>query len=487
MSQKRSKSVFFLVFLIIIMFLFSMIIFVTFKKVEKRISKDTFDFLLKEVKSFSRNIERYLLLKYGDLLVVLNKKPLLRSDVNLYLSSYITSNFKNVFLAYYDGKFFRVIGDGSLNPKDRFDYNERFEPTRKDLWLKAIKTKKTIYYKQDIKGIWTTYIYPVLDNNLKVSYLIVIDFSTEPLSYIDNNLIILKKSLFLFISVLLLSVLILSIFLLYDILRQKKMQKLLKELQILNKTLESRVKEEVEKSREKDRQLIMQSRLALMGELLSMIAHQWRQPLNVIGGVVADMEMDMMLNENDPKKTKENLETIKKMIKHLSSTIDDFRKFYRKDNEKIEIDFNEILQEVLNIASSSLKNKNIKIKNHLKCKRKIKTYPNELKQVLLNLIKNAEDILIERKIENPKIIIEIFENDDKCIIEVKDNGGGVDEEYQDKIFEPYFTTKNEKNGTGLGLYMSKNIVEKRLGGEILQYNDTEGAVFRIVLRMRDEL
>ncbi|WP_170151115.1 sensor histidine kinase [Caminibacter pacificus] len=468
-------------FLIIVMFLFSMVIWITFKNVEKRISEDTFDFLLKEVKSFSRNIERYILLKYGNIKVVLEKQPKLRSELDLYLSTYITSDFKNVFLTYYDGKFFRVIGDGSLNPKDRFDFNERFEPTRKDLWLKAIKTKKPIYYKQDIKGVWTTYVYPVLDNDSKVSYLIVIDFSTEPLSYIDSNLIILKKSLFLFISVLLLSVVILSIFLFYDISRQKKMQKLLDRLKELNKTLESRVKEEVEKSREKDRQLIMQSRLALMGELLSMIAHQWRQPLNVIGGVVADMEMDMMLNENNPQKTKRNLETIKKMIKHLSSTIDDFRKFYRKDNEKREVDFDEILQEVLNIASSSLKNKNIKIKNHLKCKQKIKTYPNELKQVLLNLIKNAEDILIERKVDNPKIVIEIFENDDKCIIEVKDNGGGVDEKYKDKIFEPYFTTKNEKNGTGLGLYMSKNIVEQRLGGEILQYNDEEGAVFRIVL------
>jgi len=478
----RTKSVFFLTILIFTMIFFSIVVLFTFKEVEKRIYTDTFDFLLKEVKSFSRNIERYLLLKYDNLLVSLKKNPEVRNDVNLYLSSYITTNFQNLFLAYYDGKFFRVIGDGSLNPKDSFDYNERFEPSKKEMWLKAINEKRPVYFKQDIKGIWTTYVYPVLDNNRKVAYLIVIDFSTEPLLYVESNLWILKKTLFLFLGVLIISIFILLAFLLYDIKRQKQMVTLLNKLQTLNKTLEFRVRKEVEISREKDRQLIMQSRLALMGELLSMIAHQWRQPLNVIGGVVADMELDLMLGESDKDKTKKNLDTIKRMIKHLSSTIDDFRKFYRKDSEKREVVLNDVLKEVLNIAAATLENKKIDILINSKCSKKIKTYPNELKQVLLNLIKNAEDILMERKIPEPKIVLEIFENDDKCIIEVKDNGGGVARKYQDKIFEPYFTTKNEKNGTGLGLYMSKNIVEQRLDGVIKQYNNEEGAVFRIELR-----
>jgi len=479
----KTKSVFFLTILIVIMIIFSVVILFMFKKVEERIYSDTFDFLLKEVKSFSRNIERYLLLKYDNLLISLKKNPEVRTDVNLYLSSYITTNFQNLFLAYYDGKFFRVIGDGSLNPKDSFDYNERFEPGKKEKWLKAIKEKRPVYFKQDIKGIWTTYIYPVLDNNKNVSYLIVIDFSTEPLLYVQNNLKIIKKALFLFLGVLIVAIFVLFVFLLYDIKRQKQMITLLNQLQTLNKTLEFRVKKEVELSREKDRQLIMQSRLALMGELLSMIAHQWRQPLNVIGGVVADMELDLMLGETDKEKTKKNINTIKQMIQHLSSTIDDFRKFYRKDSEKREVELNDIIKEVLNIASATLQNKKIDIIIKSKCRKKIKTFPNELKQVLLNLIKNAEDILVERKIPEPKIVLEIFENDDKCIIEVKDNGGGVARKYQDKIFEPYFTTKNEKNGTGLGLYMSKNIVEQRLDGEIKQYNNEEGAVFRIELRI----
>jgi len=479
----KFRSVFFLGVLIFVMLLFNFILYLTFKEVEKKISTDTFNYLIKEVRSFAFNIERYFFLKYDDLKSALELTPKIRNDINLYLSTFITSNFKNVFIAYYDGKYFRVIGDGSLNPQERFDYNEKFEPIKKDIWLEAIKEKKAKYFKQDIKGIWTTYLYPVYNRDNEFAYLIVIDFSTEPLMYVENNLKVLKHTLFLFMIVLLLSVLILSIFLFYDIKRQRQMSFLLQKLKDLNKTLESRVKSEVEKSREKDRQLIMQSRLALMGELLSMIAHQWRQPLNVIGGVVADMELDIALNEYNPEKMKSSLQTIKDMIKHLSSTIDDFRKFYRKDNAKQEVNIEDVLKEVLNIAKASLKNKKIKLNVNVNCDKKLLIYPNELKQVLLNLIKNAEDILIEREIKDPVINIEIFKNADKCIIEVKDNGGGVDEEYKDKIFEPYFTTKNEKNGTGLGLYMSKNIVEKRLDGEIHQYNDENGAVFRIELRI----
>ena len=480
--NERPRSVFFLGVLIFVMLLFNMIFFLTFKEVEKKISKDTFSFLLKEVRSFSYNFDRYFNTKYGSLLLTLQKKPHLRNDVNLYLSSFITSNFKNVFITYYDGKDFRVIADGSLNPNDRFDFNEKFEPIKKEKWIKAVKENVPVYFHQGIKGIWTTYLRPIYDPKAKVTYLVVIDFSVEPLIYVDNNLKILKRTLFAFMIVIILSIIVLSVFLFYDIKRQRQMEELLERLQILNETLKIKVKEEVEKSREKDRQLIMQSRLALMGELLSMIAHQWRQPLNVIGGVVADMELDLMLNENDPNKTKKNLETIKNMIKHLSSTIDDFRKFYRKDNKKQEVNIEDVLKEVLNIAKASLKNKKIQIDTVVKCNKKILTYPNELKQVLLNLIKNAEDILIERDIKDPLIVIEIFEDADRCIIEVKDNAGGVDKEYQDKIFEPYFTTKNEKNGTGLGLYMSKNIVEKRLDGDIFQYNDELGAVFRIELK-----
>jgi signal transduction histidine kinase len=136
---------------------------------------------------------------------------------------------------------------------------------------------------------------------------------------------------------------------------------------------------------------------------------------------------------------------------------------------------------VINLILPSLKNKGIEVILDLKCDKEISLLKNEFKQVILNLVKNAQDVLIERKVENPYILIKAFEENGKCIIEVKDNGGGIDEKIKDEIFTPYFTTKDEKNGTGHGLYMSKMIIENRLKGKIIADDDKEGAVFRIEL------
>ena len=117
----------------------------------------------------------------------------------------------------------------------------------------------------------------------------------------------------------------------------------------------------------------------------------------------------------------------------------------------------------------------------LNCHDTFITYPNELKQVILNLIKNAEDVPLENKIENPYIKISSYKEDDKYILEVSDNAGGVPEDVIDKIFDPYFSTKTKKDGTGLGLYMSKTIIEDHCGGELSVSNSKDGAVFKIVL------
>jgi len=251
----------------------------------------------------------------------------------------------------------------------------------------------------------------------------------------------------------------------------------------LNDTLEEKVESEVEKNRQKDKQLMMQSRMALMGELLSMIAHQWRQPLNTIGGIVSNLKLDIMLGEFDEKKLGGVLDKIENLILHLSHTIDDFRKFYREENENDykSIKISKIIDETLNITMPSFKTHNIELILNIKNDDEIYTMPNRLKQVFLNIIKNGLDSIKERDIENPYIKIEVFKEDDKLIIEIKDNAKGIDEDIKDKIFDPYFTTKDEKNGTGIGLYMSKMIVEK-LNGKIFAYNDEFGAVFRIELK-----
>ena len=253
------------------------------------------------------------------------------------------------------------------------------------------------------------------------------------------------------------------------------------ELEEFNNNLEKRIHEEVEKNREKDKQLIQQSRLAQMGEMISMIAHQWRQPLGAIGSVNSTIEIKATLDSLDKEKTLRYTNKISELIQHLSQTIDDFREFFKPDKEKVEVSCNELLRSVLNISTNSLQANNINLIQELNCDCKFKTYPSELKQVILNLIKNAEDILLEHNIENPYIKLSTYCDINKIIIEINDNGGGIDKGIIDKIFDPYFSTKKHKNGTGLGLYMSKTIIEDHCGGNLRVSNNSNGAVFQIIL------
>ena len=245
----------------------------------------------------------------------------------------------------------------------------------------------------------------------------------------------------------------------------------------INKTLEERVQKEVEKSREKDKVMLQQSRLAQMGEMLSMIAHQWRQPLSAISTTSANLILKAKLGVLDNESAIKLAEKISAFTQHLSDTIDDFRNFFKPDKTLEDVTYSKLVQCVLNIVEDSLKTKNIQLKVDIQSDVVFKSYPNELKQVILNLVKNAEDVLLEREVKNSTITIEAYGNQ----LRVKDNAGGVPESIIDKIFDPYFSTKTQKNGTGIGLYMSKTIVEDHCKGELKVYNDEEGAVFEIEL------
>ena len=254
-----------------------------------------------------------------------------------------------------------------------------------------------------------------------------------------------------------------------------------KRFEELNKTLEERIKKEIEKSRNKDKQLLQQSRLAQMGEMISMIAHQWRQPLAAISSTGTTMYLKAKLNKLDNATVMELSQNITGFSKHLSNTIEDFRNFFKADKKKDSINFDTIVEAALNIVKPSLDDKKIKVITELNSHTAFVSYANELKQVILNLIKNAEDILIEKEIKEPKIIIKTYEKDDNYILEVLDNAGGVPPKIMPKIFDPYFSTKSKKDGTGLGLYMSKIIVEDHCGGKLEVENYDEGALFRVII------
>ncbi len=239
-------------------------------------------------------------------------------------------------------------------------------------------------------------------------------------------------------------------------------------------------KKQEEVLKEKNKLLTQQSRMAQMGEMISMIAHQWRQPLAAISATSASIELKARLNKLDNDTAQQKAQDISAFSQHLSKTIDDFRDFFKPNKKKIETSYDELITSVLEIIGVSIRNKNIELIQELNCHDRFITYPNELKQVILNLIKNAEDALLEKRIENPYIKIATYTKEDKYILEVSDNAGGVPKNVIDDIFDPYFSTKTKKDGTGLGLYMSKTIIEEHCGGELSVSNDTEGAVFRVV-------
>lgn len=250
------------------------------------------------------------------------------------------------------------------------------------------------------------------------------------------------------------------------------------ELAELNVALEKRIKEEVAKGRKKDQLLLQQSKLAIMGEMLSMIAHQWRQPLNAIGLIVQNIQEDYEYGEL----TKEQLDSqVERTLGHLhimSKTINDFSNFFKPQNKKKLIYPKLLLENALVIAQSKLTKFNVTISQKCTFKDPVAVYEQELVQVILNIINNAVEQFEEKNCLSGTIHISTFVEKESFYIEISDNAGGIAEENFEKIFEPYFSTKS-KNGTGLGLYMAKMVVELHMGGALTFKNIENGAKFII--------
>ncbi len=229
----------------------------------------------------------------------------------------------------------------------------------------------------------------------------------------------------------------------------------------------------------RDEFIQQQAKLAQMGELLSMIAHQWRQPLTAINAASENLKLKALLNEIDFNTIENTTNDIDKYVNHLSNTINDFRNFYKVDKSMEITTLNELVEKSLNIIEDSIISNNIKIFKELNSTSKIETYICEITQVILSLLQNAEDILLEKQIDNPYIEIKTYEDNKKLYLEIIDNGGGISTEILEKIFEPYFSTKLEKNGTGLGLYFAKRIIDNNCNGLLDVRNHLNGAIFTI--------
>lgn len=246
-----------------------------------------------------------------------------------------------------------------------------------------------------------------------------------------------------------------------------------------NADLEGQLKEEIIKRREKEEMLLQQTRQAAMGEMISMIAHQWRQPLTTIGLSADNILLSIDLGEIELDEIKESLYLVRKQVKYLSQTIDDFRNFFVPNKTRESVLIQDCLKGALSIIENSLVNNGITIEKNYDDTFFIPLYKNELIQVFLNLLKNAQDVFHDRGIKEPKIAISTKEFEEYIEVAIADNGGGIPKGVSQRIFEPYFTTKGNSNGTGLGLYMSKTIIEEHCCGTITATNNTEGAEFKM--------
>lgn len=258
-----------------------------------------------------------------------------------------------------------------------------------------------------------------------------------------------------------------------------KVEQKTSQLQELNELLEIRVKEKVKELLKKDKLITAQSRQAVMGEMISMIAHQWRQPLSTITLQISNLHFRRLLGEEIPAKESDKvLSEISDTIVYLSDTIDDFQTYFRPNKEQEKIEIHDLLQKAINFAIPRTKDRHIEIINKKEKDILIHTYVNEMIQVILNLINNAIDAFDDTDKEDAKLILYAKEMEDSVMIFVEDNAGGITKENLSRIFEPYFSTKG-KNGTGLGLYMSQMIVQKQFSGDISVKTSSEGTVFTI--------
>lgn len=251
--------------------------------------------------------------------------------------------------------------------------------------------------------------------------------------------------------------------------------------------IQKQINIEIQKNKQKDERLIAQSRMAQMGEMISIIAHQWRQPLGSISATCANirvkLELDLLDFSTKEKKEEsvgffmEKLSNVNHYVQELTMTIDDFRNFYKPNRKKNTTNTKNIVEKSIAVIGSTLTNDGIEVSINYEELQEIVVHEHELMQVLLNILKNAHDNFLQKKVKDAQIIIEVKAKSIKII----DNGGGIDEEIISHIFDPYFSTKSEKNGTGLGLYMSKTIVEEHHQGVLLAKNVDNGVCFELSL------
>ena len=347
--------------------------------------------------------------------------------------------------------------------------------------------------------------YPIKDSisNKVVAWLVSYEYS----QHIKD--ILYRKNIYYIISFLI--ILILSYFL-YHISKEKRNLKRLvnrktkelkrtnqnlesiikektKELVKINENLKSKIDKELKKSRDKDKKIIEQSKMAALGEMIGNIAHQWRQPLSIISTSATSMKFLNEMGNLTTEKLNKNCDLINNNTQFLSKTIDDFKNFIQENDKKTTFMLSTVIDKVVHLIDSTLKENEIKVIINIKEDIELCTYKNQLIQSLINITNNSKDAFCESSNSEKLIIFTVFKDKNNAIIKITDNAGGIPEKIISKIFEPYFTTKHKSQGTGLGLHMTYNMITNGINGTIkvknknFKYNHVEykGASFTIVI------
>lgn len=267
----------------------------------------------------------------------------------------------------------------------------------------------------------------------------------------------------------------------YSLDLERKVTERTRALDELNRTLDQRVRDEIAMRKAQENLLIHQSRLAAMGEMIGAIAHQWRQPLNALSLVLQNIQMQHRLGNLTEESMQRMSTKATSLIDRMSHTIDDFRNFFKPSKVAENFNLGKVIRSAAEILEGVLKSHSIELT--IDCDESIELFgfSGEFSQVMLNLLGNAKDALLATKCSGPRIVVRAQRVEGRILVSVEDNGGGIDPAIIHKIFEPYFTTKEEGKGSGIGLYMSKMIVESNMGGAIVAENVAGGARFTIVL------
>jgi len=375
---------------------------------------------------------------------------------------------------------------------------KKLKPIKKQIHKKMKEEKEFSLHTQYNGESVVVSFYPV--KNIKDQKTVVWIVSYDHDSFID---ITIKMNYYVQISAFF--VLLILFYFIYRVINQreildiqvkeqtKELAKSEYELKLLNENLELTIEKEVAKNQSKDRLLYQQSKMAAMGEMIGNIAHQWRQPIAIISmwanNIIADIDMEEIDNEN----LKKYADKINEQTIHLSQTIDDFRNFFSPNKEKNLFTLKDSVDRTMSLLSASFKTHNIDVIETIEDV-EIFSLENEFTQSILNIIKNAKDVLITLDKSNKRLIfINIYKNNSNVIIDIIDNGGGISETVIDKVFEPYYTTKHQSQGTGIGLYMTETIITKHLHGQVgvrnieYKYEDIHyvGAKFTIILPLNE--